>query len=95
MSTCERLALLDGALEAYTDRNHQNCALCYLELERRQLLVANAGGVPPFVRRTNGEVDFIEAVGFPLGHGLGKEFGYQGAQTGIHGGDKIILVSDG
>jgi hypothetical protein len=95
MRPCERLALLDEELEAYTDRNHQNCAFCYLELERNQLLVANAGGVPPFVRRTSGEVDFIKAVGFPLGHGLGKEFGYQGVQTGIHGGDMIVLVSDG
>ena len=95
LDPCDRLALLDEELESYTDRNHQNCAFCYLELDHNKLFVANAGGVPPFVRRTYGEVDFIKVVGFPLGHGLGKEFGYKGAQTDISAGDMIVLVSDG
>jgi len=95
LDPCERLALLDRELEPYTERNHQNCAFCYLELDQRVLNVANAGGIPPFIHKVNGEVERLSVGGFPLGHGLGNEFGYQCIRYTLSAGDAVILVSDG
>ena len=95
LSPCERLAQLDGELEPYTERNHQNCAFCYVELDRQALYIANAGCIPPYIHKASGDVEKLKVGGFPLGHGLGKEFGYEGAQTSISAGDSVILISDG
>jgi serine phosphatase RsbU (regulator of sigma subunit) len=95
LTPCERLAFLDGALEPYTERSHQNCAFTYLELEHGSLYLANAGGVPPYIHRAGGEINRLKAIGFPLGHGFGKQYGYQGIQTETRAGDLIIMVSDG
>jgi len=91
----ERLARLDDELEPYTDRSHQNCAFCYLELERGVLHIANAGGIPPYIHKASGAVERLKACGIPLGHGLGKYYGYKGIQYKLGAGDSVILVSDG
>lgn len=95
LTPSERLAQLDGELEPYTERNHQNCAFCYLELNQRVLNIANAGGIPPYLHKTSGEVERLKVSGFPLGHGLGKHYGYQSLQIPLRAGDSVILVSDG
>jgi serine phosphatase RsbU (regulator of sigma subunit) len=59
------------------------------------LKVANAGGIPPFIQRANGSVDFPEVGGFALGQGLGAKLGYTDLQLPLARGDLIILTSDG
>ena len=95
VNPCERLTELDRELVPYTETRHQNCAFCYLELDEWTLYIANAGGIPPYIRKGNGHAEMLRVGGFPLGHGLGAEFGYKGEQVALAEGDMVILVTDG
>ena len=55
----------------------------------------NAGGIPPFIRRGSGQVEWPDAWGFALGQGLGAQTGYELTQVAVEVGDLIVLVSDG
>jgi|GEM_PF-2250523 len=59
------------------------------------LRVANAGGIPPYIRRVNGEVESLDVRGMPLGIGVGAESGYQAVTAPLFSGDMVILTSDG
>ncbi len=89
------LATLDQHLAQYTLPRSQNCALCYVEIDRRTVSIANAGAIPPFLRRRNGDVEWPDAWGFALGQGLGAQWGYEPVSLGVEPGDVIVLVSDG
>ncbi|HSH81427.1 MAG TPA: PP2C family protein-serine/threonine phosphatase [Herpetosiphonaceae bacterium] len=89
------MAELDRSLAPYTQPRGQNCALCYLELDGSTLCIVNAGGIPPYIRRQDGRVEQPDAWGFPLGHVLGAEIGYDAARVMVAPGDMIVLVSDG
>jgi serine phosphatase RsbU (regulator of sigma subunit) len=97
------LAHLDQTIQPYTRTSFQNCAFCYVEItppaagDNRawNLSVANAGCVPPLVRRTGGAVEWIEVGGTPLGIGLGAQDGYTEAGFALQPGDLVILTSDG
>jgi serine phosphatase RsbU (regulator of sigma subunit) len=97
----ERLAYLDKAIEPYTKPRGQNCAMCYVEIEVKNqgndflLHMANAGCIPPYLKRTNGEIEFHEISGFALGQGLEDKLEYQQLTLKLSKGDIIILVSDG
>ncbi len=100
MSAAERLIHLDRAIMPYTRPRRQNCALCYIELERHSdatatLTTINAGGIPPYIRSADGSVECLEIGGFALGQGLGMRLGYQSAQRTLGRGDLVILTSDG
>lgn len=95
LSPGELLAKLDQALVRYTKTTHQNCALCYIEIAGKTLHVANAGGIPPYIRRADGRVEELEIGGMPLGVGLGADSGYQAITVSLDPGDMIILTSDG
>jgi sigma-B regulation protein RsbU (phosphoserine phosphatase) len=97
---------LDQALLRYTQPTRQNCALCYVELSQEatptqgnhspwKLCSVNAGGIPPFIKRHNGSVEWPEIGGFALGQGLGSELGYKQLEMILNTGDMIILTSDG
>ena len=64
LSPCDRLSQLDRELVPYTEPRHQNCAFCYVELDHRILNIANAGGIPPFIRRRSGEVERPQKEGY-------------------------------
>ncbi len=89
------MANLDRNMLPYTQPQRQNCALTYLELDHHTLQIVNAGGIPPFIRRRSGQVEWPEAWGFALGQGLGAQTGYQLIQVAVEVGDLIVLVSDG
>lgn len=96
----ERLGLLDRQLMPYTKPRRQNCALCCIEIVGVNtvnpiLRVANAGCIPPYVRQTDGSVEWIVAEGPPLGLGLGARKGYTEVSQPLQKGDAVILVSDG
>ncbi len=101
----ERLAYLDRAIVPYTRKRAQNCALCYVEFELPgvdaseqgivTLRTVNAGGIPPYIKRVNGSIEWLDARGLPLGLGIGAETGYQEICLNLSVGDMIILVSDG
>lgn len=57
--------------------------------------IINAGCIPPYIKRTNGQVEQPEIGGFALGQGLGAELGYTPYSLTLSPGDLIILTSDG
>jgi len=59
------------------------------------LRVANAGCIPPIIKRVDGSLAWVESGGLPLGIGLGAETGYQEHSLTLWPGDLIILTSDG
>lgn len=91
----ERLMRLDKELAPYTEARYQNCAFCYLELDGNTLHIVNAGGIPPYIRHLEGDVEWPRAVGFPLGSGMGAQVGYTSLPCSLSAGDLVILVSDG
>jgi PAS domain S-box-containing protein len=98
----ELLLQLDRTLARYTRTSHQNCALCYLEVtpptpesDRRVLRAANAGCIPPLIRRMDGQIEWVHVGGIPLGVELGVELGYREIEFELARGDLIILTSDG
>ncbi len=101
----ERLAHLDEGIMHYTKPRQQNCALCYIEIDKTEskrhkvetsiMTVVNAGCIPPYIKRANGEVEFHEIGGFALGQGIGAMMGYQQHTFELAPGDIVILTSDG
>ncbi len=59
----ELLTYLDNALVPYTKATRQNCALAYIEIttpiqnKPGTLRIANAGCIPPYIKRQSGEVE--------------------------------------
>jgi serine phosphatase RsbU (regulator of sigma subunit) len=101
LSPGELLAHLDWAIAHYTRSTRQNCALCYAQiLANREglgwiLKAANAGCIPPLIRRVDSTVEWVDVSGMPLGVGLGSEVGYAEARVILGKGDFVILSSDG
>jgi PAS domain S-box-containing protein len=100
LSPAERMAHLDGAIMPYTRPRRQNCGLCYVEIEHHpdgssRIEAINAGGIPPYLKRADGAVEFVEIGGFALGQGIGQRMGYRGRVLEGRPGDLIILTSDG
>jgi PAS domain S-box-containing protein len=100
----ERLAYLDRVISPYFQPRRQYCAMCYVELtlpepgqagDEAVLVIANAGGIPPYIRRTNGETVWPRVTGFTLGYTFGAAQGYQELSLKLSRGDMIILTSDG
>jgi serine phosphatase RsbU (regulator of sigma subunit) len=100
LGPADLLAHLDRALMPYTKPRRQSCALCYVEIVgvntlRPILRTANAGCIPPYVKHADGSVEWIDACGPPLGHGLGLRSGYREISRPLAKGDTIVLTSDG
>lgn len=96
----ERMSLLDELLQPFTKPQKQNCALCMVELigvntNQVYAKVINAACIPPYIKRKNGTVEWIQSKGFALGQGIGSKFGYKEIKVDIQNGDTIVLVSDG
>lgn len=97
LSPSNLLTQLDTVIAQYTKANRQNCAMCYAEFDKSELSlkVANAGCIPPYIKRSNGRVEWHELGGFALGQGLGATMGYQEMEIQLTHGDMVILSSDG
>ncbi len=107
----ELLVQLDRATAPYNQPRHRNCALCYVDLmvetppeavaetpgQKRdvKLRIANAGCVPPYIRRVNGDILWPDVSGFALGQGLGVQHGYEEVSLSLASGDFVVLTSDG
>jgi PAS domain S-box-containing protein len=101
LSPGDLMVYLDRVLDRYTRNTYQNCALCFVEInsnhsaEKKQFSIVNAGCVTPIIRRASGAVEWVDALGVPLGTGLGAEVGYQEIRLELAKGDLVILTSDG
>jgi len=92
------LATLDMLLCPHTQSNKLNTALAYLTLDyvdgAWRLQVANAGLVAPLIRRADGELEWLDVGGLPLGADAGKK-DYVEQRQMLHAGDILIISSDG
>ena len=85
---------LNKQLSARLAVNRMNAALLYaiVDMERRNLCVANAGMISPLLLR-DGNVELVEAYGLPLGSM--PEARYVAVEVDLRPGDLLVLVSDG
>jgi len=103
LSPTELLEYLDEALTPYTHDKRQNCALIYTQINVTTLTpyhytmqFANAGCIPPYIKRNSGEIEFDENIGgFALGQGFSTMIGYRQHTVQLFAGDMVILTSDG
>lgn len=90
----ELLSKLNSAL---TDEVTSDMAtIVYLEMneETGELVYANAGHPPPFLRRASGEVELLEGTeGIPVG--IWPDASYGEGRTSLGLGDTLVLFTDG
>jgi PAS domain S-box-containing protein len=92
------LAVLNIEFLEHTRRNKMNTALCYMSLERDgaswKLCAANAGGVAPLVHHADGQLEWLDVGGLPLGTMRGGK-AYTELRHTLAPGDTLVLISDG
>ncbi len=98
------LERVNQQLRSYTAQNRQNVALCYLLFKAKgctpadnsyfQLQAANAGAIPPLLRRADGTTEWLEIGGLPLGSPLPSN-AYPVSCHTLGPGDMLLLCTDG
>jgi len=78
-----------------TSNNHSVFDSNPLSTGYAQLTAVNAGCIPPYIKRSSGEVEMLDVSGFALGQALGGMLGYEENKQVLHPNDFIILISDG
>ncbi len=90
-------AALHTAMLPYTSRSRMTIAFCYTLLTQQEngwwLRSTGAGAIPPLLRRANGEIIWLETIGFPLGAFDGAR--YNEIETVLAPGDMLLMLSDG
>jgi serine phosphatase RsbU (regulator of sigma subunit) len=88
---------LHTAMLPYTSRSRMTIAFCDTLLTQQEnawwLRSTGAGAIPPLLRRTNGEILWLETIGFPLGAFEGAR--YSEIETALAPGDMLLMLSDG
>jgi serine phosphatase RsbU (regulator of sigma subunit) len=88
---------LHSAMLPYTSRSRMTIAFCYSLLTQRErdwwLRSTGAGAIPPLLRRADGEIAWLETIGFPLGAFDGAR--YNEIATVLAPGDMLLMLSDG
>jgi serine phosphatase RsbU (regulator of sigma subunit) len=88
---------LHTAMLPYTSRSRMTIAFCYTLLTQQEnawlLRSTSAGAIPPLLRRANGEIIWLETIGFPLGAFDGAR--YNEIETVLAPGDMLLMLSDG
>lgn len=64
-----------------------------LDSERENLRYSNAGHIPPFLVREDGEIRRLEEGGMLFG--IGPDSKYEEGETAFRAGDRLILLTDG
>lgn len=98
MLPADLLAALNTELQPHTSRNWMNTAFSYVMLQPAEehewtMCAANAGMLAPFIRRKNGQVEWLEISGLPLG--MTDEITYDELDNMLAPGDVMVLGSDG
>lgn len=98
----DMLRELSRGIETYTKTTLQNCAFAYVEITKPAeqpdatiVRMANAGCVPPIVKKVDGSTHWLETGGLPLGCPAELSVHYPELVLTLKPGDMIILTSDG
>lgn len=93
----EPAAILEGASQALYQRTPPDrfatAFLVAAAAEPGRVVWVNAGHNPPLVFRAGGEVEELEATGFPLGMVPGSE--YEPQELDLEAGDLLMMFTDG
>jgi sigma-B regulation protein RsbU (phosphoserine phosphatase) len=93
LSPAGMLKLLNDSLqERKMDAQYVTMVFAVWNDEKQTLQIANAGGVQPLLCRA-GQVETVEAEGFPLG--MFKDVSYEEFTLSTRPGDAIVFFSDG
>jgi serine phosphatase RsbU (regulator of sigma subunit) len=88
---------LHTAMLPYTSRSRMTIAFCYTLLTQQGngwwLRSTGAGAIPPLLRRADGEIIWLETIGFPLGAFTGAH--YNEIELALAPGDMLLMLSDG
>ncbi|MCP4396746.1 MAG: SpoIIE family protein phosphatase, partial [bacterium] len=95
------LDVMNSELRAHTQHHNMNTALGYVTLDKNgsdasgpwHLRAANAGLIAPLLRRKDGELEWLDVRGFPLGAVEDSQYSEQ--SHSLHAGDLLLLSSDG
>jgi phosphoserine phosphatase RsbU/P len=87
--------LNDDLCAARTEGRFVTFLLVLLDAERHQLTLANAGHMPPLIRRSEGRIEAVGKgqAGVPLGIDAGQP--YEAVRTALGPGDVVVLYTDG
>ncbi|NJO08098.1 MAG: SpoIIE family protein phosphatase [Chloroflexaceae bacterium] len=101
-SVSDMLNELSRGIATYTKTTIQNCAFAYVELTKTVdqpdttiVCMANAGCVPPIIRKVDGSTHWLDVGGLPLGCPSELPVYYPEMSLALKPGDMIILTSDG
>jgi phosphoserine phosphatase RsbU/P len=84
--------LNDSLQERKMDSQYVTMLFAVWNDEKQTLQIANAGAVQPLISR-GGEVETVQAEGFPLG--MFKDVSYEEFTLSMRPGDAIVFFSDG
>ncbi len=101
MTPAALMTAMNSELLSHTQHHNMNTAIGYVTLDRNgsalngqwHLRAANAGLIAPLIRRKNGDVEWLNVSGLPLGAVAGLE--YREQEQRLLPGDFVILTSDG
>ncbi len=88
------LAAVNAQLQEHSQRSGFLTACLVGFLGRYKLQVANAACIEPLIRRANGQLEWLQIGGLPLGVEY-NPLGYRQVETGLSAGDMIIFTTDG
>ena len=103
MELARLMADLNNTLYTFMSQNKMFTALCYVRIDQDpsandevnyRAQVSNAGLVPPILRRGNGNANFLNLGGLPLGIVYSAP-AYRTMELLVQQGDMLFLSSDG
>jgi len=94
-SPAELLAHLGTALRPHCERSRLNVAVCYNWLwDDGTVCIANAGSIAPLVRRADGNLEWVDVHGLPLGIELVGPPRVE-RRVRLEPGDALVMMTDG
>ncbi len=101
MTPAALMTAMNKELRAHTQHSKMNTALGYITIDKSDMngngqwhvRAANAGLIAPLVRHRNGEVEWVDVVGLPLGTVEGLT--YTELEFPVFPGDLVLLTTDG
>jgi serine phosphatase RsbU (regulator of sigma subunit) len=94
-SPAEILTRLNASIYKHSQRGHFVAFLfAVLDLDKHIVIFSNAGQMKPLLR-TGNDVLWLDSVGVTFPLGMTEHTEYQERSVALHGGDVLILLSDG
>jgi serine phosphatase RsbU (regulator of sigma subunit) len=89
------LTRLNVAVYGHSQRGHFVAfLLAVLDVQQKQVTFSNAGQMKPLLR-SNGTAKWLDSVGIKFPLGMVEDSAYQERTLDVHGGDVLILLTDG